>query len=112
MFNKDFFYLIVLISFTELIAQSSTKQFYISNRKNYIYYILSIICYALIIYLLTLSYEHKGMGTTNIIWSGMSILIILLTGIFIYNEKPKDNDILGMILIILGITFILYKQDK
>jgi multidrug transporter EmrE-like cation transporter len=48
------------------------------------------------------------MGIVNCIWSGMSILFIVSIGYIFFNEIIDIKDIIGIILIILGIYFILY----
>lgn len=110
MFNYILLALILSIAFFELIAQSSIKYFHHTERLHYVYYFIAVICYAVIAYLLSYSYEHKGMGITNLVWSGVSITVILTTGILLYDEKPTIYDIFGMSLIVSGITFIMYED--
>lgn len=111
MFNYVLLAIILSIAFFELIAQSSIKYFHKTEKTQYIYYFIAIICYSVIAYLLTLSYEHKGMGVTNLIWSGISITIILTAGMLLYDEKPTIYDVIGLCLIISGITFIMYEGN-
>lgn len=111
MFNYILLGIILSIAFLELIAHLSVKYFHFTEKKQYIYYIISIICYSVIAYLLTMSYEHKGIGVTNLIWSGISITVILTAGMVIYDEKPTIYDIIGLSLIISGTTFIMYEDN-
>lgn len=111
MFNYLLLTIILSIAFFELIAQSSVKYFYETKKTQYTYYFIAILCYCAIIYLLTLSYEHKGMGITNLLWSGITIVVILITGIIIYKEKLTNYDITGLFLILLGTGFILYEEN-
>ena len=46
------------------------------------------------------------MGMINCLWSGVSIILILLVGYFLFNEKLNNRDITGIILIIIGIILI------
>ena len=46
------------------------------------------------------------MGLINCLWSGVSIIIILLVGYFLFKEKLNNRDITGIILIIAGIMLI------
>ncbi len=56
-----------------------------------------------------MSYKYKGMGIVNVLWSGISVLTVISTGIIFFNEKITKLDWIGIIFIILGIFFILYE---
>ncbi len=111
MFNYILLSIILAISFCELIAQSSVKYFYNTRKKEFVFYFIAILSYCVIAYLLTLAYEHKGMGITNVLWSGITIIFILLAGMTLYNEKLTNYDIVGLCLILSGSTFILYEEN-
>jgi multidrug transporter EmrE-like cation transporter len=49
------------------------------------------------------------MGLVNVLWSGLSILIILSTGALFFNETITKLDMVGVIFIILGIVCILWE---
>ena len=42
-----------------------------------------------------MAYDHKGMGIINLLWSGISIILILITSIVIYKEELTMYDIYG-----------------
>lgn len=111
MFNYLLLSIILSISFFELIAQSSVKYFFNTGKKEFIFYFIAILSYCVIAYLLTLSYEHKGMGITNVLWSGITIIVILITGMLVYDERLTNYDIIGLCLILFGSTFILYEEN-
>lgn len=111
MFNYILLSIILAISFCELIAQSSVKHFYNTGKKEFAFYFIAILSYCVIAYLLTLAYEHKGIGITNVLWSGITIIIILITGIILFDEKLTNYDIIGLCLILFGSTFILYEEN-
>lgn len=98
--------IVILISLLECVAQGCLKHFF-SKNVSYLF-LISVICYSLVCLLLVRSYHFRGMGIVNCIWSGISILFILVIGIFFFNEKININDILGILLIIIGIFFIQY----
>lgn len=75
MFNYILLSIILAIAFFELIAQSSVKYFHKTEKTQYIYYFIAILSYCVVAYLLTLSYDHKGMGITNLLWSSYKISI-------------------------------------
>lgn len=111
MFNYILLSIILAIAFFELIAQSSVKYFHKTEKTQYIYYFIAILSYCVVAYLLTLSYDHKGMGITNLLWSGITIVVILTAGIILYNERLTNYDIAGLCLILSGTGFILYEEN-
>jgi multidrug transporter EmrE-like cation transporter len=48
------------------------------------------------------------MGTIASIWSGISIILMVLIGSLLFDEKLYMKDIFGIILIIIGIYLIQY----
>jgi multidrug transporter EmrE-like cation transporter len=51
------------------------------------------------------------MGMVNVIWSGLSILVILTAGVVFFNEVVTTYDKVGVILIIAGMAFILWETE-
>jgi small multidrug resistance pump len=98
--------LIILILFIECIDQGCLKTFF-NNSKLYLF-IVGALCYVIVYYLLVQSYQFKSMGLVNCVWSGISILFILMVGYFIFSESINIRDIIGVILIIVGTWLILY----
>jgi multidrug transporter EmrE-like cation transporter len=98
--------IIILISGVECIAQGCLKTFF-SNNQLYLF-ILSIACYGIVCFLLVRSYRFKSMGLINCLWSGMSVLFILMVGYIIFSETLNIRDIFGVIFIIFGTWLILY----
>jgi multidrug transporter EmrE-like cation transporter len=111
MFNYILLSIILAIAFFELIAQSSVKYFHKTEKTQYIYYFIAILSYCVVAYLLTLSYDHKGMGITNLLWSGITIVVILTAGMILYGEKLTNYDVIGLCLILSGTGFILYEEN-
>ena len=95
---------ILLIAICETTAMSCVKQFHISNDISY--FILAIFMYSLVCFFLNKSYYYTGMGMTNVIWSGLSILMVTLAGILFFKEKLYGHDLLAGSLIATGIMII------
>jgi len=102
--------IILLISLFELFGQSALKYLHLHNGYKH-YYLYALMFYALVCLLLLQSYKYKGMGIVNVLWSGLSILVILSVSIIIFGEKITKMDIIGIILIILGMCFIWGTSD-
>ncbi len=102
--------LIILIYVCELLGQSCLKYFG-SNRNKPHYYFLALLFYSIVCYLLVMSYQYKGIGIVNIIWSGVSVLVVLTGGYLMFGEEITNMDKIGVLLILSGIFFVLYEGD-
>ena len=65
-----------------------------------------VLGYGAAFYLLSLVLLHMTVGVTYAIWSGVGILLVALVGIFAFREIPDTPAIIGMGLIIAGVTVI------
>jgi multidrug transporter EmrE-like cation transporter len=102
--------IVVLISLAECAGQGCLKTYYAQPNKIHLY-ALGILFYAVVCSLLVLSYRYKDMGLINVLWSGVSILIIVSVGIIFFGEPITQLDIAGIFLILLGMTFILWEGE-
>lgn len=98
--------IILLISASECIGQSCLKKFFQEPDKIHLF-IIAILFYSLICYLLVLSYKYKGIGLVNVIWSGISVLLMVSIGVIMFHEKITNLDIIGIILIVVGIMCVM-----
>jgi small multidrug resistance pump len=102
----NIFVIILIIVFFECIGQGMLKQY---NTHNHIcFFLLAILCYIIVCSFVAKSYKNNNMGHVICIWSGLSIVIMTTIGVFIYNEKLHNKDIIGITLIILGIFILQY----
>lgn len=113
MFNNNTLLLLIIlfISICELMGQSCLKYLYSTNGDKPQYYVFAVVFYSIICYLLLESYKYKGMGIVNVIWSGLSILVILSSGMIFFGEKITTMDKIGVIFVVIGIFLILYEGD-
>ena len=100
--------IVVSISICELIGQSCLRYFHINSDKPR-YYFIATIFYAIVCYLLFLSYQYRGMGIINVLWSGISILVILSSSMVLFGEKITTMDKIGIVFILFGIFLVLYE---
>jgi multidrug transporter EmrE-like cation transporter len=103
----ELLFIIIAISLIECCGQTCLKKFFNNNSKLY-YFVIGLISYLVVCYLLIQSYKYKGMGIINCIWSGISVLVVLGTGILLYNEPINKLDLLGVLFVIIGISCILW----
>jgi len=62
--------------------------------------------FAVAFYFMTLVLRELPLGITYAIWSGAGIVLIAIAGSIIYKQTPDLAAILGMALIIAGVTVI------
>lgn len=102
--------LVFLISLSECAGQGCLKTFYGQPNKTYLY-VLGIAFYAIVCTLLVLSYRYKGMGIMNVLWSGMSVLVVVSAGMVFFGEKITQLDAAGIVLILAGMALVLWEGE-
>ena len=68
--------------------------------------LLVVIGYGAAFYLLSLVLRHMTVGIAYAIWSGVGIVLVALVGFVVFQEMPDTPAILGMGMIIAGVTVI------
>lgn len=101
-----YLFLLLSISFNIL---SYTLYKFISNRQNdwiwYSVFILGLIFGAVNTYFFTKSLREINLGVAYPIFSGACIVLMLLVGTLMFKEKVTSTNIIGIIIIIIGIIF-------
>jgi len=101
--------LIVLsIAIIESLGQLCIKIIH-NDPEKYHFYFITVILYSLVCFLLYTSYSHMGMGSINILWCGMSAVVVFASGIMFFCEKHTNLDLLGILLVITGTVCILWE---
>ena len=68
--------------------------------------LIVIIGYGASFYLLTLVLRTIPVGTTYALWSGAGIVLVAIVGVILYKQIPDIPAVIGMGLIVAGITTI------
>ena len=68
--------------------------------------LLVVLGYVAAFFLLSLVLRHMTVGIAYAIWSGVGIVLVALVGMVIFREVPDVPAIIGMGLIIGGVTVI------
>lgn len=68
--------------------------------------ILVVVGYGAAFYLLSLVLRHMTVGVTYAIWSGVGIVLVALVGFVVFREMPDTPAIIGMGMIVAGVTVI------
>jgi small multidrug resistance pump len=65
--------------------------------------LLTVVCYAVAFYLLSLTLRVIPMGVVYAIWSGVGIALIALVGVFVFDQRLDAPALIGIGLIAAGI---------
>lgn len=68
--------------------------------------LLVVLGYGVAFYLLSLVLRHMTVGIAYAIWSGVGIVLVALVGFVVFREMPDTPAIIGMSMIIAGVTVI------
>ena len=68
--------------------------------------VLVVAGYGIAFFLLTLVLRTIPVGIAYALWSGLGIVLVTVAGVVIHRQIPDLPAILGMVLIILGVTVI------
>ncbi|RUM40012.1 MAG: QacE family quaternary ammonium compound efflux SMR transporter [Desulfocapsa sp.] len=68
--------------------------------------LVAVFGYAIAFYLLTLVLRTIPVGITYALWAGLGIVLVAVTGAFLYRQVPDLPAIIGMALIIFGVAVI------
>lgn len=102
--------LLLFIVICEAIAQCCIKKCKLTRKIEF--FILGIFFYTMVCLGLYRIYSYKSLGIANLLWSCMSIICVILFGIIIFHEKITIYDIIGIILVIIGLFFVFIKDHN
>ncbi|HPQ96489.1 MAG: multidrug efflux SMR transporter [Thiothrix sp.] len=89
---------------TEIVAANALKS---SHQFTRLWpSVLSLSCYGISLFLLTLVLKQLPLGITYAIWSGVGIVFVALIGMLWHNEVLDWGAVTGMGLIIAGVVVI------
>lgn len=101
--------IIFIVVFFECLGQGLLKHYNTNNQV--CYFLIAVLCYIVVCFFLVESYNNNSIGSVACIWSGMTIVIMVLIGVVLYNEKLTFKDIIAISLIITGIFLIQYRGN-
>ena len=104
----EFIYILLLvltIVSIECCAQYCLKKY--SQTNILIWFVIAAVIYAIIAYLLMLSFRFEKLVIVNVMWGGMSAVFLSTMAYFVYNESLSYCQVLGIITILFG-TLLLH----
>ncbi len=96
--------LLLIAIMAEIVAANALKS---SNQFTRLWpTVLSLSCYGVSLFLLTLVLKQIPLGITYAIWSGVGIVFVALIGVLHHKEALDAPAIIGMGLIVAGVVVI------
>jgi small multidrug resistance pump len=95
---------IACVAIFEALGQSSMAMARRSIDKKIMYAMLGMICYCFVAYGLYVSYQWKGVGMVNAMWSSLSIIVMITIGHVFFKERLDAYEWIGVLLMIVGIV--------
>lgn len=77
---------------------------------NKLYTVMAIVSYGLSFVFLTLALKYLPAGITNAIWAGTSTVLVTILGILIFKEKLNAVQIASVLLIVIGLAGLNWKN--
>jgi spermidine export protein MdtI len=97
--------LVLLISVCETAAQ--TFAFLAVKHRARVLLLAAALVYAGITALLYQAYKFRGIGFINVIWSGATIALLIISGQVFFQERIAPKEWLGIVLVVAGIGIML-----
>ena len=96
--------LLGLAIIAEVIATSALKS--AEGFTKIIPSMISIVGYMVAFYLLSIVLKSISVGVAYAIWAGLGIVLIVLVGFFVFNQKLDFPALAGIFLIVTGVVVI------
>ncbi len=98
---------ILLITLLDIIGLACAKQWYVSHNKFYI--IIGSLCFAFIPFVFSFTSKYASSGVANAAWAGLTTALVTISGIVIFKELISTWQIIGILIIILGLFLMEIK---
>jgi small multidrug resistance pump len=95
---------VFMVAVAEAIGQTSINLSRVQH--NWWWMGLALLAYAAVAFGLYMSYAYKGVGIVNALWSGLSVLIMVVIGLLVFREEISRVEWLGVVLILCGILIL------
>ena len=99
--KAELFGLIIGLVALESIGQYLARK-YTDNKDKLWMFIVAVICYLLIVYALTKTYDYENIGFVNALWSGLALVSVAMIGYFFFDERFNNQEYVAIGLILAG----------
>lgn len=109
--DKEFLYVLLFvlgIVFVEAGAQYCLKKY--ESCKLFYWFMFGVGIYGVIAFLLVLSFKYEKLAIVNVMWGGISALVLTIMAFYFYGETLTVVQIIGIIVILFG-TWLLHTSQ-
>ena len=96
------YWYVLLIVLMETLAISCFKR----SIDNTAFFAVGVLFYAIVGYLLRLTFSGTGMAMTNALWSGLSVVATTVVGTMLFKETLHLHDFFAIALIAAGVMIL------
>jgi multidrug transporter EmrE-like cation transporter len=68
--------------------------------------LLGVAFYAVVCAGLYNAYHHKGVGVVNALWSGTSVVLMVIVGMVFFHERLSPAEWTGVAFVLVGLAFL------
>lgn len=101
-----FLLMIIILTFLDVYVFYLLKNYQSTNKISY--YLIAVVIYAIIAYLLSRTFAFSNVAVINAIWNAMSVIFVFILGLVVFKQSINSKDIIGIVLIVIGIIVIGY----
>jgi small multidrug resistance pump len=98
------FSILFLAILSEVIATTALK--FSEGFTKLVPSVVVVLCYGLSFYLLSAALKVMPIGVAYAIWSGVGLILTVIAGMILWQERLDWARVVGIILILAGIVFI------
>ncbi len=99
-----FYIYIALINTLDLFAILAGKMWSLTHKP--IYIVACSLGFAAAGFFFALSLKYEGSAITNVIWIGISVILVTAMGYFLFKEHISGWQFLGIASILLGLVLV------
>lgn len=96
------YWYVLLIVMLETMAMSCFKR----STDSTAWFAVGVLFYALVGYLLRMTFNSTGMAMTNALWSGLSVVATTVVGTLLFKEVLHLHDFFAIALIAGGVMIL------
>lgn len=108
--HSTILYLLLLV--VVIVCIENTSQYFLKHYamdKKTHFFIYGVLLYAVIAYILTLTFKYEKMVIVNILWGGISALLLTAMAYVVFDERLTMREIIGVAVIFAGIFIVNWK---
>lgn len=96
------YWYVLLIVMMETMAMTCFKK----SIDHTAWFAVGVLFYAIVGYLLRITFNWKGMALTNALWSALSVVATTTVGILLFKETLHIHDFIAIALITAGVIIL------